>query len=308
MITYVERQAGELAAAGRWPELLGLFRRLRDTSPARPARSGTSSRTRPRRSTPPGSSTGTAARTPPRRARPRRGTALGGPRHPALLAPARPAAGARAGAAAGRPHPRPARRGGRRAAPRPTRRACRSRWSPGSRPAGRRASGCATTCRRRSPAGAVRAARHPRGPRPPRPPGRGKPVAGFARARLSHTLAPWLTAVCVQGTAPDAAARLAPGRRVLAGHLPFAAAYPALVQAASGTPRLGTAHGRLAVWHLLAAMVGTARPVAAEVNALVARLRCLAWSEPRDELWYLHLALEDPATGLAWAVSGTAEA
>lgn len=133
-------------------------------------------------------------------------------------------------------------------------------------------------------------------------------VPGLAATRVLASLAPWLQAVCVRGTAPDAAAQLAPGRRAVAGHLPFAAAYPALVQAGSGSPALGSAHGRLAVWRALAAMAGTAGPSTAEVDALVARLRCLTWADPEDELWYLHIALEDPATGLAWALSGTSEA
>lgn len=133
-------------------------------------------------------------------------------------------------------------------------------------------------------------------------------VPGLAATRLFAGLAPWLQAVCVRGTAPDAAAQLAPQRSAVAGHLPFGAVYPALVQAGSGLPGLGSAHGRLAVWRLLGAMTGASRPAVAEVNALVARLRCLAWADPEDELWYLHVALEDPATGLAWAVSGTSEA
>ncbi|MGF1432512.1 hypothetical protein, partial [Kitasatospora sp. LaBMicrA B282] len=42
----------------------------------------------------------------------------------------------------------------------------------------------------------------------------------------------------------------------------------------------------------------------AQVTALVARLRCFTWCEDGDEVWHLHLALEDPVSGLAWAVSG----
>ncbi|MCX4745387.1 hypothetical protein OG455_07595 [Kitasatospora sp. NBC_01287] len=107
----------------------------------------------------------------------------------------------------------------------------------------------------------------------------------------------------------------------------------------------GAARGRLAVWRVLAAMVtpsvrpvppvrqvppvASALPVASApagasgasgpagrpgpaalprinaVAALVARMRCFTWCEPADEVWHLHLALEDPATGLAWAVSGS---
>ncbi|MEE3922552.1 hypothetical protein V2I01_42125 [Micromonospora sp. BRA006-A] len=35
------------------------------------------------------------------------------------------------------------------------------------------------------------------------------------------------------------------------------------------------------------------------VSALVERLHCVAWQEPDDEIWYLHLAMEDPAQGIA---------
>ncbi|MFJ1702832.1 hypothetical protein [Kitasatospora sp. NPDC088346] len=142
---------------------------------------------------------------------------------------------------------------------------------------------------------------------PVRLPGAGELVPGQAATRLLATLAPWATVSCVRGTGPDAAARTAPAGRVIGGHLPFTAAYPALVRVGSEHPSTGAAHGRLALWRVLAAMTGTARPARAEIEALVARLRCFTWSEPADELRYLHLTLEDPATGLAWAVSGCAE-
>ncbi|GAA2747833.1 hypothetical protein GCM10010440_45200 [Kitasatospora cinereorecta] len=142
---------------------------------------------------------------------------------------------------------------------------------------------------------------------PVRLPEPGPPAPALAATRLLDGLAPWARAVCVRGQAPDAAARLASERQVIGGWLPFTAVYPALVQPAAAPADRGAAQGRLAVWRLLAAMTGERRVVAAEVDALVARLRCFTWSEPDDELSYLHLALEDPATGLAWAVSGGAE-
>ncbi|WP_441249191.1 hypothetical protein [Kitasatospora sp. McL0602] len=132
----------------------------------------------------------------------------------------------------------------------------------------------------------------------------GEPVRGLAATRLLAACAPWLQVVCVRGSGPDAAAQLAPGGRVTGGYLPFGQAYPGLVQAASDTPAVGSAQGRIALWRVLAAMTGERTVDLREVTALVARLRCFTWSEPTDELRYLHLAVEDPATGLAWAMSG----
>ncbi|GGU95729.1 hypothetical protein GCM10010495_01720 [Kitasatospora herbaricolor] len=129
-------------------------------------------------------------------------------------------------------------------------------------------------------------------------------VAGQRATKEFAALADWAQVACVRGTAPDAAAQYAPARRVTGGYVPFAAAYPVLVQAGAGVRAHGVARGRLVVWRALVAMTGAARPDRAEVNALVARLRCFTWCDPADELRYLHVALEDPATGLSWAVSG----
>ncbi|GAA4871385.1 hypothetical protein [Kitasatospora terrestris] len=128
----------------------------------------------------------------------------------------------------------------------------------------------------------------------------------LAATRLLGAMAPWASAVCVRGAAQQAAAHLADTDRVTGGPLTFPAAYPALLQLASGGPGHGAAQGRLAVWRLLTAMTGETVLERAEVEALVARLRCFTWCESDDELCYLHLAVEDPATGLAWAVSGQA--
>ncbi|GAA2993312.1 hypothetical protein GCM10020229_02250 [Kitasatospora albolonga] len=138
-------------------------------------------------------------------------------------------------------------------------------------------------------------------------PERGEQVLGLAATRLLAAAVPWATARCVRGVASAAAAQLTPERRVTGGHLPFGAVYPALVQAASDRLWQGCAEGRLAVWRILAAMTGEEAGCAlsvAEVNALVSRLRCFTWYEPDDELRFLHLALEDPATGLSWVLSG----
>ncbi|MFJ6619006.1 hypothetical protein ACIQOW_15690 [Kitasatospora sp. NPDC091335] len=141
-------------------------------------------------------------------------------------------------------------------------------------------------------------------------------------------LAPWAQTVCVRGRAPAAAALLARDRRVVGGYLPFALAYPALVRAAAVGRAQGCAHGRLGLWRALAAMAGAAGSHGVdgrgapggqgeadavdtadrgEVNALVARMRCFTWQEPSAGLHHLHVALEDPVGGVAWAVSGSQE-
>ncbi|MFJ8041864.1 hypothetical protein ACIRBX_15335 [Kitasatospora sp. NPDC096147] len=135
-------------------------------------------------------------------------------------------------------------------------------------------------------------------------PERGEQVMGLAATRLLATTVPWVTARCVRGPGPAAAAQLTTARRVTGGHVSFGAVYPALLQAATERPWQGSAEGRLALWRLLAAMTGADTVSVPEVNALVARLRCFTWQEPDDELRFLHLALEDPATGLSWALSG----
>ncbi|MFE4515516.1 hypothetical protein ACFRMQ_15145 [Kitasatospora sp. NPDC056783] len=162
------------------------------------------------------------------------------------------------------------------------------------------------------------------------------PRAARALAGLG-ALAPWAGTVCVRGQAPAAAALLARDRRVVGGYLPFALAYPALVRAAAVGRAQGCAHGRLGLWRALSAMVamaGAAGPGSvagvggpdavdgvdavdrvdrvdgadrSEVNALVARMRCFTWQEPSAGLHHLHLALEDPVRGVAWAVSGSQE-
>ncbi|MER7703278.1 hypothetical protein ABTX81_10300 [Kitasatospora sp. NPDC097605] len=140
----------------------------------------------------------------------------------------------------------------------------------------------------------------------------GARLPGQPATRALAELAGWARAVCVRGTAPHAAARLAPGRLVTGGYLPFVLAWPALVQAGVADRAHGAAHGRLALWRVLAAMAGAGagRPGPAlrvEVGALVARMRCFTWDDPADRLRHLHLALEDPATGLSWALSGSEE-
>ncbi|PJN23863.1 hypothetical protein [Kitasatospora sp. CB02891] len=136
-------------------------------------------------------------------------------------------------------------------------------------------------------------------------PSPGARLTGRLATGLLAGLSDWTSAVCVRGRATDAAAQLTAGPEVTGGQLPFAALYPALVHLASARSDCGAAQGRLAVWQLLAAMEDADTADPARVDAVVGRLHCLAWTEPGDDLRHLHLALEDPATGLAWALSGT---
>ncbi|MBV6697208.1 hypothetical protein [Kitasatospora aureofaciens] len=132
-------------------------------------------------------------------------------------------------------------------------------------------------------------------------------LRGQRATRALAALADWAEVACVRGPASQAAAQLARGPLVTGGYLPFALAVPALVQAGVVDRARGAAHGRLALWRALGAMAGAEGPVRAEVNALVARMRCFTWHEPAAGLRHLHVALEDPACGLAWAVSGSEE-
>ena len=95
----------------------------------------------------------------------------------------------------------------------------------------------------------------------------------------------------------------------------FADAYPHLVQLATGERAYerGTGHARarIAVWRALVAMAGAGAGSAvgsdagSAVGDLVERLRCVAWRQPDDEMYHLRLAMEDPARGIAWVLSGS---
>ncbi|GGO18502.1 DUF6183 family protein [Micromonospora parathelypteridis] len=135
-------------------------------------------------------------------------------------------------------------------------------------------------------------------------------------------LSPATQAYAFHGTAWEAAsmvatdqARMPRGQRWqgLRGRegspVPFADVYSSLVHLATGdgpyARRTGQALGRTALWRALAAMAGVT-PAADphSVTALVERLHCVTWQEPDDEIWYLHLAMEDPEQGIAWVLTG----
>jgi hypothetical protein len=76
--------------------------------------------------------------------------------------------------------------------------------------------------------------------------------------------------------------------------------------------RRGAAAGRFSTWWALAALTGLAAPddewppPAAELGEAAASLRWAVWSPPGPRLgWSLHLAVEDPEDGLAWAIGAT---
>jgi len=71
--------------------------------------------------------------------------------------------------------------------------------------------------------------------------------------------------------------------------------------------RRGMAAGRFGAWWALASIAGLADswPVPPdELEAAAATLRFLLWDASEPETgWSLHLAVEDPDQGVAWAVS-----
>lgn len=119
-------------------------------------------------------------------------------------------------------------------------------------------------------------------------------------------------AVAIEGTALSAIATLGPPRaRVVELDPSTAVAWLAWVGASGGAHgrRRGMAAGRFGAWWAIAALGGVddAWPVPPdEMGTIVAELRWFAWDawEP-DTGWRFHLAVEDPAEGLAWAVGAT---
>lgn len=119
-------------------------------------------------------------------------------------------------------------------------------------------------------------------------------------------------AVAVQGDALAAIATLGPSRVRVADLEPaLALAWMAWVGASGGAHgrRRGMAAGRFDAWWTLAVLAGVDDdwPLPPdELGALAHELRWFAWDawEP-DTGWRFHLAVDDPAEGLAWAVAAT---
>jgi hypothetical protein len=114
----------------------------------------------------------------------------------------------------------------------------------------------------------------------------------------------------VEGTAIDAVAALGP-RTALAAPIDGtdAMAWMAWAGASGGAHgrRSGAAAGRFAAWWVLGALADALDdwpPDPDELGAAVARLSWLAWQADEPDVgWRLHLAVEDPTRGRAWAIT-----
>jgi hypothetical protein len=119
-------------------------------------------------------------------------------------------------------------------------------------------------------------------------------------------------AVGVAGAAPEALAALGVRRaRMAEVEVGVAMAWMAWVAASGGAHghRRGMAAGRFAAWWALAALAGLLDvwPVPAdELEAATGALRFSLWDADEPETgWALHLAVEDPHQGVAWALTAT---
>jgi hypothetical protein len=117
-------------------------------------------------------------------------------------------------------------------------------------------------------------------------------------------------AVAVEGDAAGAIAAVADAATVRAAPVEatHALAYLAWTAASGGAHgrRRGLAAGRFAAWWAAAALAGlldTWPPNPDELGNAIAEMRWWRWDD-RDLTtgWWLGLAIEDPAEGLAWAV------
>lgn len=114
----------------------------------------------------------------------------------------------------------------------------------------------------------------------------------------------------VEGSALDAVAALGP-RQARAAPLagPDALAWMAWAGASGGAHgrRPGAAAGRFGAWWVLGALAGALDewpPDPDDLGATLDALSWLAWEADEPEVgWRLHLAVEDPARGRAWAIA-----
>jgi hypothetical protein len=164
-------------------------------------------------------------------------------------------------------------------------------------------------------------------PSPDPPPLRLEPLVGGGvrpvhdpdvERALAALVEPWViasggsvTTVAVEGTAVDAVALLHDASDV---HWADVSAQDALARmawaGASGGAhgrRRGAAMGRFGAWWAAAALTGLLDdwpPAADELGAAVGELRWSVWRpSAATRGWTLHLAVEDPGDGLAWAIA-----
>lgn len=134
---------------------------------------------------------------------------------------------------------------------------------------------------------------------------------------LRHLVSTWVEqsagrahAVSIEGRAEDAIATLkAPGARTAEGSLSSATEIMMWAASSGGSHgrRRGGAAARFDVWWALAALTNSTAdwPLSiAELSEYASELRWVHWHDAAPvQGWELHLAIEDPADGLAWAIA-----
>ncbi|MFF2082757.1 hypothetical protein ACFVVM_03240 [Nocardia sp. NPDC058176] len=135
-------------------------------------------------------------------------------------------------------------------------------------------------------------------------------TSDFGSAEIGQTIINQITVV--RGTAEEAIAHQLtineweqPEEPADAAMVDFSDAYPALLSILGGEGAFGRAsesEGRLKLWRLLYLMAGSTD--VDDINDFVARIRCMTWRDWSDDIWYMHLAVEDPAQRTAWVLDG----
>jgi hypothetical protein len=115
-------------------------------------------------------------------------------------------------------------------------------------------------------------------------------------------------AVCVDGTAADAAATLGDQVHLVPLAPADAAAWLGWAAASGGAHgrRRGAATGRWEVWWALAVLAGVDDHWPTDPGPAAEELRWFRWAPAEPETgWVCRLAVEDPDDGLAWALDAT---
>lgn len=141
---------------------------------------------------------------------------------------------------------------------------------------------------------------------------RSRPVypSAFGSMEIQRTMIDHITVV--RGTAEEAIAHQLtindweqPEVPAQAATVDFSDAYPALLSVLGGDGAFGRAsesEGRLRLWRLLYSMAGSTD--LDDINDFVARVRCMTWRDLSDDIWYIHLAIEDPTQRTTWILDG----